>query len=364
MECAIKWLTDWREIMAPDFLRVWTDLWMASERRNVFFHPKVALSWLAYRGGVKNVKPLFALAEFQDGNRLLLPMVYLRPSWKRAYLTDVVPIGYDLFDYCDPVGETNDESDKCRTMIFLSQLWKEFDQVITRCDALSITRLSGCGSPVEGLVKTDVAPYCSLDHHHSYEAFFSSLKKKHRYDIRRSTKELSERGELKLKVVPNDDEQFAIDVALRMLAARNAKYGDSVVSGKYLRNLIRDVLPSGLLHVSVLTCGKEQVAWHVGFVDGRKLYWYLPAYSEKLRSYSPGKLHLHYVAMQVFELGIREIDFLRGEESYKDQWCEAKRILLGRELLNVSAASRFKRTLSRIPVRLSYLKNYLLARGS
>ncbi len=72
---------------------------------------------------------------------------------------------------------------------------------------------------------------------------------------------------------------------------------------------------SGML--SVLYAGDDLVALHLGMRSKGVLHGWFPAYNPAFAKYSPGLLLWLQLAEQSAELGIRIIDFGRGDERYK-----------------------------------------------
>ena len=69
--------------------------------------------------------------------------------------------------------------------------------------------------------------------------------------------------------------------------------------------------------LSVLYAGDEVAALHLGLRSGGVLHSWFPAYNPQLHRYSPGLVLMLELAGAAPALGIRELDFGRGEARYK-----------------------------------------------
>ncbi|WP_422121618.1 GNAT family N-acetyltransferase [Peribacillus frigoritolerans] len=78
------------------------------------------------------------------------------------------------------------------------------------------------------------------------------------------------------------------------------------------------------LEFSYLTLDNECVAIHYGFKDDNKIYYYIPVYSKKMKkNLSLGSILLYNIITYYKERGIKEFDFMRGNEAYKFDWTDA-----------------------------------------
>jgi CelD/BcsL family acetyltransferase involved in cellulose biosynthesis len=89
----------------------------------------------------------------------------------------------------------------------------------------------------------------------------------------------------------------------------------------FLRSVIRDFEPKGLVRLSVLTGGGEVVAYQLDWVDQGIWYYYMPAFNDYFAKYSPSKILLYETLRLAFnDPKIHEFNFMRGEEPYKAQF--------------------------------------------
>jgi len=96
--------------------------------------------------------------------------------------------------------------------------------------------------------------------------------------------------------------------------------------------------------LSVLYAGDQVAAVHLGLRAGGVLHSWFPAYNPDLHRYSPGLVLLLELAKAAPALGIRELDFGKGEARYK--------LALATGTVTIHEGSVGARRLSGLPVRL------------
>ena len=76
----------------------------------------------------------------------------------------------------------------------------------------------------------------------------------------------------------------------------------------------------GLLHVTVLKVGDEIASFHLNVTRGAELQLYLIAHNPRFSKYSPGKLHVLFLARMLQEQGFERIDLTPGGDEYKERF--------------------------------------------
>lgn len=76
----------------------------------------------------------------------------------------------------------------------------------------------------------------------------------------------------------------------------------------------------GLLHVTVLKVGQQIASFHLNVTRGKELQLYLIAHDPRFSRYSPGKLHVLFLARMLQEQGFERIDLTPGGDEYKERF--------------------------------------------
>ena len=153
-----------------------------------------------------------------------------------------------------------------------------------------------------------------------------------------------------LRFVPHSDDP---DLLAQTIAWKRQQYAETGVHGRP-RGRRAPASCSGTSHaaqasefagvLSVLHAGDQVAALHLGLRSGGVLHSWFPAYNPELHRYSPGLVLLLELAGAAPALGIRELDFGKGEARYK--------LALATGTVPLHEGCVGARPLSALPVRL------------
>jgi len=327
-----EWLTTWDQVWARDFVAQWK-LWMIqSPDAHVFFEPSVVRAWYETYRDLREIEPRFLIARRGSEQTVFYPLVFDHCGWKDAWLRVIRSVGYNEFDYHDPI--CNCECSKDVWSSFWIGLDDELEKRGRDLDLLSISRVrERCTGGVEAFEEVEKAPFINLFQFKSIDDLLAGRSKNLRCDIRRKQRRLTKEGEFRLQVFDKGETGPATEMLAGFLKAHQARWPLSYQARGFFERLIAGVLPDGFLHVSVLKVEDKVLSWHVGFTHKRRFYWYVPAYDGSMSRFSPGKIHLAELISECLQQGIKVFDFLKGEEPYKMEWTSDKTLLFQRQKL-------------------------------
>lgn len=95
---------------------------------------------------------------------------------------------------------------------------------------------------------------------------------------------------------------------------------DNESTRAFHRSCAPALLRSGLLHLARLRLGKRTIAVIYSLFSHETAYCYLQGYDPEFSSLSPGTQLMFSVITDAVARGMREFDFLRGREAYKQHW--------------------------------------------
>ena len=152
-----------------------------------------------------------------------------------------------------------------------------------------------------------------------------------------------------MRFVPQSDDP---DLLAQTIAWKRRQYAETGVTdvladagGRELLGHVHAAREAGFAGVlSVLHAGDEVAALHLGLRSGGVLHSWFPAYNPQLHRYSPGLVLLLELAGAAPALGIRELDFGKGEARYK--------LALATGTVPLHEGCVGARPLSALPVRL------------
>ncbi|RAI59645.1 GNAT family N-acetyltransferase [Roseicella frigidaeris] len=180
--------------------------------------------------------------------------------------------------------------------------------------------------------RTVLATGVRLDAWRDAAAFFQDLGKKGRNNDLRGRRILAQTGPVRFRVVEDAAEAERLIEQMRLLKTDWLKR-ENLTSpllqddGTLLRALIEALAAKGCLRLMVLEAGDRLTAGLISMVEGRRLSGFLSAFDPEFYRASPGTLILVDYIRWGIENGFTEVDFLRGDESYKGRLANRQEVL-------------------------------------
>jgi len=152
--------------------------------------------------------------------------------------------------------------------------------------------------------------------------WFRGLNKKARNNHTRGMRIVGESGPVTVKVSePGDDIDAVVERMIglkqRWLVATGQSNSILENDAQTLRALIRELVHQRAVRLFSIHCGDALVAGSVNIMAGTRMQAFFAAYDPRFDRASPGTLVMVEYLMWAFERGIKEVDFLCGEEEYK-----------------------------------------------
>lgn len=313
-----KWITNWDEIWSDEFIKQWQKWLEKSENAHIFFHPAMVKAWVDTYLPIRDLKPIFCIASHED-TTIFFPLIIWKKNWKNAFLTTIAPVGYSDFDYHDPIVVGKDIAN---LEIFWDRLINELS-VMQNVEFDSIV-IDGIRKANVGISKyweeVEVCPYIYLSEFSTIDDFLLSLKRNLRQDTKRRIRRLEEDTEVRFEVFQPNELEIALETLPELLYHHSLRWPNAYKAPKFHENIIKELLPIGLLHFSRIIIHGKTISWRIGFIYKSRYYSYMPAFDEAYKKYSPGKVHLLYCIEDAINRELKVYDQLRGAELYKNEW--------------------------------------------
>jgi CelD/BcsL family acetyltransferase involved in cellulose biosynthesis len=262
----------------------------------------------------------------------------MRYGWRGGWLRIMGPLGANEFDYHDPIA--TDGLGEVDWTGFWNAIQGELCKAANRYDYLVMPGVrASCTGSSDWFTPKGTAPFCDLSKFGSVENLLASRSRNLRHNLRRTERRLREAGEVKLRVFSANEFKAAMAGLDAFLQAHESRWRHAYRAPGWFESLIREMLPTGLLHLSAIELEDRAISWHFGFVHKKRFYCYVSAFDNSLAVLSPGQVHIHRLIGEAYRLGATVFDFLRGEESYKSEWTEMGIQLFGYESLTPSLGS-------------------------
>jgi CelD/BcsL family acetyltransferase involved in cellulose biosynthesis len=173
--------------------------------------------------------------------------------------------------------------------------------------------------------REDVCPVVTIpDGVTDMDAFLATLGKKERHEIRRKVRRAEGVGEVRL--VESTDPLADVEVFIELHQRRWGAQGlfpptpGGAQSRVMFRRLFELFGADGPLGLTQLWVGERRIAAGVHFETDDELLFYNAGIDPDARDLSPGVLMIHAYVRRALERGLRRMDFMRGDESYKYEW--------------------------------------------
>lgn len=121
---------------------------------------------------------------------------------------------------------------------------------------------------------------------------------------------------------------------------------------RFQKEVAKDFLARGWLHLGVLEADGSPVAFQYGFKFNNKLYHYQTGFDPNYEKHSVGLISTGLMIESAFKEKLQEYDFLRGEEDYKYHWSQDVKTIYSALIANKNFRGHYyfraERTLKRL----------------
>jgi CelD/BcsL family acetyltransferase involved in cellulose biosynthesis len=172
----------------------------------------------------------------------------------------------------------------------------------------------------------------------TWEKFSERLGRKFRYNLRRALRLAEEIGPVEIRHFSGEQvtwEVFQTVIEINRHANHPRLYS-SQTEQALIRELTEQTSPKqGWLDVYILSVNNEAIAYEYGFAyEGRFEDWRSGFDTRFPANVSVGKLLAMQVVQKCIQEKYNEIDFLRGDESYKQEWMPLHREFVNMRIFN------------------------------
>jgi hypothetical protein len=161
----------------------------------------------------------------------------------------------------------------------------------------------------------------------SFDEYMAERPTNLRNTIRRKKSKLEREHDYDIRLYKNNGIDQALadyDVIYRASWKANEFFSD------FTPNLVKSLSHIGWSRLAILYINEQPVAAQIWFVVHNKANIYRLAYDDNWKKYSPGSILTQYLMRYVIDTDkVSEIDFLTGNERYKQDWMSVRRERIG-----------------------------------
>jgi CelD/BcsL family acetyltransferase involved in cellulose biosynthesis len=314
-----------------DLRETWNKLLEKSSDNNVFLTWEWLSTWWRHYGQERQL--VILLAEEHDRIIAIAPLMYSVYRLFGPKLRKIEFIGASKHtDYSNFIlTENMPECLTCfiRYLIDYPLEWDclEFRGMPERAESLTLLR--AIGKTLKLKEKPTSACSC-VPLPNSPEKYFGKLSGKMRQNLRRCLRRLREMYDVQfVRYYSRKSVQDGLKTLLELHQKRwKAKGRPGLFSEPAYSDFLSDIAQCfaqhGWLNLSALTANNRPIASDLCFEYNEKLYAYNKGFDPEYTHYSPGSLLLSYLIEDSIRRGLKEFDFLRGTEEYKNSWNAAE----------------------------------------
>jgi len=159
----------------------------------------------------------------------------------------------------------------------------------------------------------------------AFADYYPTLPSALRHNIERGQRRLAQHGAWHIQIQQNADN--ALDAATRAFVQVYAQsWKDPEPNAQFIPALIQLAATLGWLRLGILTLGEQPVAAQLWLVKGEKAHIFKLAYASGFERFSVGSVLTQAMMRHVLDVdGVREVDYLSGDEAYKRDWMSHRR---------------------------------------
>ena len=151
------------------------------------------------------------------------------------------------------------------------------------------------------------------------------FSKRQRANLRNARSRLQRAGGGHIEVATSETVSEFLDDLFRLHTTRWTGRGQAgVLADEKVREFHRRCAPrllkTGSLHLSRLRTGEHTIAVIYSLFSNQTAYCYLQGFDPEYAHLSPGTQLMYFVICDAIAHGLKQFDFLRGEEAYKQHW--------------------------------------------
>ncbi len=315
-------LTDYDFIFSNDHLNRCLLHIVDAEYSHICMHPVLLNVWYDSYKSIRQLKPYWIWAK-DDGshNVVMFPLVLWRRNLINGFVRVLLPMGGNDLDYHEPIFRHIPTS--VERQDFFDSVFKE---IVERLSP-DVVLFDGMTAPLNTVgweISKIACPYCDLTKYDSKELVRKLLGKHGVNEIERRYRRLRQEGEIRLYHYNKESVSSCEDSLKRMLECHAERWPRAFKAPGLHTTLVKRGVEAGIVDFSELRVDGKPVSWYIA-MPWRGIYsLYMPAWEKAYRNRGVGKMHLAMLTTEAAERGMTRLDFMRGNEPYKAEWCDSK----------------------------------------
>ncbi len=243
----------------------------------------------------------------------------------------------EVSDYLDLLASPEDMPEFCHGLLsFLNYAelphWQQLDLYNILDSSPTLPALKEAAQSLDWQYEEQIlqhSPYIPLPG--NFEAYLAGIDKKQRHEIRRKMRRAQASSVPVSWYLVKDadllDREVEAFMDLMSFDSEKAAFLTPPMR-EHFKIIARCAFEKDCLHMAFLTIGGEKAAAYLGFNYLNKLWVYNSGINPRFHEYSPGWVLLAYQIRWACENQIDELDFMRGDETYKYRFGAVDRFVM------------------------------------
>jgi len=293
----------------------WIDLWQKYPEATTFQRPEWLLPWIE---AFQPQDPVAVEVRYYDRLVGFAPLLIYSRGTERV----LAFMGGGVSDYLDILVDpqyTNHAKDSVLAAIQQVSGWDLFELTDLPANSLLLR------NPIteQTISEHDVCSVLNLPG--SREELLHIFSKRQRGNLRNARSKLQKAGGAEIEIASSETLHSFLEDLFRLHTARWSRTGqpgvlhDEAVKAFHIA-AAPGLLDCGALKLYRLRLGQRTLAVIYALFDRETVLCYLQGFDPESAYFSPGTVLMFAVIEHAVNQGIREFDFLRGQESYKQHW--------------------------------------------
>jgi CelD/BcsL family acetyltransferase involved in cellulose biosynthesis len=298
-----------------------------------FQYPQWLISWWKYFGG----SSFKALSIRDEGILVALALFYIYKD--EAGVRKCCLMGTGISDYLDiPVAAGKEI--ECMKVIreYLFEIQSQWDV----CDFQELRDSSPFFKEISGVNRAD-SNACSVCFSKKLDPdpkkIIFTIPKNLRNNLRRAEGKLLKNGTIDFVEETLGGLKSALE---QLILLHNIRWEDKRNVGVLREKNIQDfhhevamgLYGKQMMRVFTLNFNGKAIASYYVFLHAKKAYAYLGGFDPSMSEFSPGAVALYYIMLAAATNGYEYLDFMRGEEEYKQYWRVEKKFNYSIKIFN------------------------------
>lgn len=330
----VRVVTDQREFEA--MRPVWNEVLARTEGGHAFLMWEWAFTWWRHFGAGDD---LYIVVVEDAGDAVALaPLLRIRTGVRGLGLHIYVPIGHENADYGGLIlGARDTEAaqvilDHLERLVLTSNSVVELIRIPTHSPPLEMLRERVANSPALKLDGVETLPclYVDLNEPDDPAAYVARLAKRHDAprEYRRLARDYNTEFQYNVDWPVADAMETLFKLHERRWATRNESYGGLFAYARTQRfavDVVEALAEAGAARLSFVVADGVPVAGSLGYEYRGLFSFHKFSFNPDFATYSPGHVIVMLLLQQAVSAKLREFNFGRADEKYKERWVNSRR---------------------------------------